>query len=270
MSERTMTDATSKALQESLTLARDNGHALAEPLHVAVVLFHKDDSIGSRLVVRADTVSSKSGERVKLIDINAIRRSLQQLLLKKPSQSPAPLEASFSTSLSQLLQRAGNAAKSNDDALIALDHLFITLYDCDKSIKNELTNAGLPKKLAIETLEHMRGGRKVTSASAEESYEALEKYGVDLVKAAEEGKLDPVIGRDEEIRRLIQILCRRTKNNPCLMGEPGTGKTAIVEGLAQRVLEGDVPESLKNTAVRTLDMGLLVAGAKYRGGFEER
>jgi ATPases with chaperone activity, ATP-binding subunit len=264
MTERTMTDATNKALQQCLTLARDNGHALAEPLHLAIVLFDKDDSIGARLCCRAEAAESNP------IDIHTIRRSLQRLLLKKPSQSPAPAEASFSSSVSQLLKRAENAAKSNGDALVALDHLFISLYDSDKDVKTELSNAGLTKKVAIKALEDMRGGRKVTSASAEETYEALEKYGVDLVKAADEGKLDPVIGRDEEIRRVIQILCRRTKNNPCLVGEPGTGKTAIVEGLAQRILEGDVPEGLKGIALRTLDMGALVAGAKYRGEFEER
>ena len=271
MNDRTMTDATSKTLQECLTLARDNGHALADPLHLAIVLFDKDDSIGARLCCRADGPSASSPSSSSTpIDVHTIRRSLQRLLLKKPSQSPAPTEANFSSAMSQLLTRAGNAAKSNGDALIALDHLFIALYDSDKDVKAELTNGGLPKKLAMKTLEDMRGGRKVTSASAEASYEALEKYGVDLVKAAEEGKLDPVIGRDEEIRRVIQILCRRTKNNPCLVGEPGTGKTAIVEGLAQRILEGDVPEGLKGIALRTLDMGALVAGAKYRGEFEER
>jgi ATP-dependent Clp protease ATP-binding subunit ClpB len=177
----------------------------------------------------------------------------------------------MSSSLNQLIQRASNVAKANGDTLVALDHLVICLYDSsDSSVKNVLVEAGLSKKIATKTLEEMRGGRKVTSASAEQSYEALDKYGIDLIQAAEDGKLDPVIGRDEEIRRVIQILCRRTKNNPCLVGEPGVGKTAIVEGLARRILEGDVPETLRDIALRTLDMGALVAGAKYRGEFEER
>ena len=210
MNDRTLTDATSKTLQECLTLARDNGHALADPLHLAVVLFDKDDSIGAILCCRADGPSASAASSSSTpIDVHTIRRSLQRLLLKKPSQSPAPTEANFSSAMSQLLTRAGNAAKSNNDALIALAHIFIAIYDSDKDVKAELTNGWLPKKLAMKTLEDMRGERKVTSASAEESYEALEKYGIDLVKAAEEGKLDPVIGRDEEIRRVIQILCRR-------------------------------------------------------------
>lgn len=256
-----MTDATANAIQEALHLARDNGHSLAEPLHLACVLFSKDDSIGARVCARAETAEP--------VDINHIRRGHNRLLLKKPSQTPAPLEASPSSSLSKLLQRATASAKANGDALVALDHLLAGLFE-DKAVKAELDGAGLTKKVVTKALEDMRGGRKVTSASAEQSYEALDKYGIDLVKEAEEGRLDPVVGRDEEIRRVVQILCRRTKNNPCLVGEPGTGKTAIVEGLAQRILEGDVPETLQGVALRTLDMGALVAGAKYRGEFEER
>ncbi len=263
MSERTMTDASSNALQEALFLARDNGHSLAEPIHLATVLFDKDDSIGGRICVRSESNANVAP------DIHFVRRSLQRLLLKKPSQTPFPTEATPSSSLVQVIQRATNYAKANGDTLVALDHLFLSLYD-DNDLNNELEKAGLPKQVAAKALEGMRGGRKVTSSSAEQTYEALEKYGIDLVKAAEDGKLDPCIGRDEEIRRTIQILCRRTKNNPCLVGEPGTGKTAIVEGLARRILEGDVPETLNGIALRTLDMGALVAGAKYRGEFEER
>jgi len=265
MAERTMTDATASALQGALSLARDNGHSLCEPLHLAAVLFSKDDSIGARVVAKSDTGINGN----KVVDINLIRRSLQRQILKKPSQTPPPLEASPSSSLTQLIQRATKAAKSNGDALVALDHILIALYD-DKVVRAELEEAGLTKSKASKVLEDMRGGRKVTSTSAEQNYEALDKYGVDLIKAVDDGKLDPVIGRDEEIRRVIQILCRRTKNNPCLVGEPGVGKTAIVEGLARRIVEGDVPENLRGIALRTLDMGALVAGAKYRGEFEER
>lgn len=258
MAQQTLTDATTKALEHSISIAKENGHPTVEPLHLAVALFQGDDSIGPRVTTRVDAA-----------DINSIRRGLQRLLLKRPSQTPAPLEASLSGALSQLIQRSTKLAKGNGDALVALDHLLMCLYD-EKELEAILKECGMPKRVARVAVEELRGGRKVTTASAEESYEALAKYGIDLVKEAEEGRLDPVVGRDEEIRRLVQILSRRTKNNPCLVGEPGTGKTAIVEGLARRILEGDVPESLKGAKLRTLDMGALIAGAKYRGEFEER
>ncbi|EED93681.1 member of the HSP104/clp superfamily [Thalassiosira pseudonana CCMP1335] len=274
MTDRTMTDATTKAIEQCLSIARDNGHALAEPIHLAAALFADDESIGSRVVAKADagsnnTTSYQQQQQQDLIDVRQVRQAIQRAILKKPTQSPPPHEASISTSLQKVIQRAISSAKANGDSLVALDHLLVAIYD-DKTTKDTLESAGLSKKIATKATEEIRGGRKVTSASAEESYEALEKYGIDLVKAADEGKLDPVIGRDEEIRRIIQILCRRTKNNPCLVGEPGTGKTAIVEGLAKRILDGDVPLTLKDVALRTLDMGALVAGAKYRGEFEER
>lgn len=262
--ERTMTDATAKVLNETLQFACNNGHSQADPIHLASILFSKDDSIGSRVIAKADNYTTNIP-----IDINQIRRSIQREILKKPSQTPPPLEASVSSSLSQILHGAGKLAKSNSDELIALDHLLVALYD-DKIVRKTLEDCGVSKKIVIKNVEEIRGGRRVTTASAEESYEALDKYGINLVQAAEDGNLDPVIGRDNEIRRVIQILSRRTKNNPCLVGEPGVGKTAIVEGLARRIIEGDVPESLLGVALRTLDMGALVAGAKYRGEFEER
>ena len=261
-----MTDATTKAIEACLAIARDNGHALAEPIHLAAALFAEGDSIGSRVVAKADV---GEGTSQQVVDVRQIRQAIQRDILKKPTQSPPPNEASIGTSLQKVIQRAMSAAKANGDSLVALDHLLVAIYD-DKNTKDTLEAAGLSKKMAVKATEEIRGGRKVTTASAEETYEALEKYGVDLVKAADEGKLDPVIGRDEEIRRIIQILCRRTKNNPCLTGEPGVGKTAVVEGLAKRILDGDVPLTLKDVALRTLDMGALVAGAKYRGEFEER
>lgn len=262
---RTMTDASTKALEQTLTIARDNGHAVAEPIHLAAVLFSDDDSIGSRVVTKVDAVEGNENT----VDVRQVRQAIQRVILKKPTQSPPPHEATIGSALQKVIQRATSAAKANGDTLMALDHMVVAIYD-DKSTKDALEVAGLTKKLAAKATEEIRGGRKVTSTSAEETYEALEKYGIDLVKAADEGKLDPVIGRDEEIRRIIQILCRRTKNNPCLVGEPGVGKTAVVEGLAKRILDGDVPLTLKGVALRTLDMGALVAGAKYRGEFEER
>lgn len=269
MTDRTMTDATTKALQECLTVARDNGHALAEPIHLAAALFADDASIGSRVVSKTDAAAGGAGMSQTIVDVRQVRQSIQRAILNKPTQSPPPHEASVGSGLQKVIQRAMASAKANGDSLVALDHLLVALYD-DRSAKDALEGAGLTKKLAAKAAEDIRGGRKVTSAAAEESYEALEKYGVDLVKAAGEGKLDPVIGRDEEIRRIIQILCRRTKNNPILIGEPGVGKTAVVEGLAKRILDGDVPLTLKDVALRTLDMGALIAGAKYQGEFEER
>ncbi len=259
-----MTDATTKTIEQCLNIARDNGHSLAEPIHLASALFAEDDSIGSRVTAKADAAASGGASLQQVIDVRQIRQAIQRAILKKPTQSPPPHEASIGSSLQKVIQRAMSAAKANGDSLVALDHLLIAVYD-DKVTKEALESVGLTKKIAVKATEEIRGGRKVTSASAEETYEALEKYGVDLVKLADDGKLDPVIGRDDEIRRMIQILCRRTKNNPVLVGEPGTGKTAIVEGLARRILEGDVPLTLKGVALRTLDMGALVAGAKYRG-----
>ena len=266
-----MTDATTKALQESLTTARDNGHALAEPIHLASALFSSDDGIGARVVAKTDAAHQQRQQQRGdgVVDVRQVRQAIQRAMLKKPAQSPPPHEASMGSDLQRVIQRAMAAAKANGDSLVALDHLLVAVYD-DKPTRDALESTGLTRGLVSRATEEIRGGRKVTTASAEESYEALEKYGVDLVKAASEGRLDPVIGRDDEIRRVIQILCRRTKNNPCLVGEPGTGKTAIVEGLARRILEGDVPLTLKDVALRTLDMGALVAGAKYRGEFEER
>ena len=260
MSERKITDAAAKAIEESLHLARDNGNSQADPLHLAMVLWKDETSLGARVCARLPSST---------VDHHVVRKALQRLLLQKPAQTPAPLEASPSGSYSQLMQRATKDSQANGDALVALDHLFMATFD-DPPVAKAYQESGLTRKQAQEAVEILRGGHKVTTASAEETYEALEKYGIDLIQQAEQGKLDPVIGRDEEIRRLVQVLSRRTKNNPVLVGEPGTGKTSIVEGLARRILEGDVPESLKGVSLRTLDMGALVAGAKYRGEFEER
>ena len=199
------------------------------------MLFEADDSIGARVVAKSASYSSSNSysggnsDELVMVDVRQIRQAIQRAILKRPTQSPPPQEASLSSTLQRVIQRAMAAAKSNGDSLVALDHLLVAVYDVDKSTKDVLESAGLTKKMVVDATKEIRGGRKVTSTSAEETYEALEKYGIDLVKAAEEGKLDPVIGRDEEIRRIIQILCRRTKNNPCLVGEPGVGKTAVVE-----------------------------------------
>jgi len=156
------------------------------------------------------------------------------------------------------------------DEFVSVEHLLLALTKTDSAAKNLLQVNGVRDKDILEALKSVRGSARVTDQNPEGQYQALSKYGIDLVQKALAGKLDPVIGRDQEIRRVIQVLSRRTKNNPVLIGEPGVGKTAIVEGLAQRIVQGDVPQSLKNRRVVALDMGLLVAGAQYRGQFEER
>jgi ATP-dependent Clp protease ATP-binding subunit ClpB len=170
----------------------------------------------------------------------------------------------------EALAAASKAAKENGDEYVTVEHLFVGLVRGKDDIAQGLKDAGITEKALKEAITSLRGGQSATSASAESSYQSLSKYSVDLNERAEAGKLDPVIGRDDEIRRVLQILSRRTKNNPLLVGEPGVGKTAIAEGLAHRIVRGDVPENLKDKRIFSLDMGALLAGAKYKGEFEER
>ena len=170
----------------------------------------------------------------------------------------------------QTLMNALKIAKDQQDEFVATEYLFMALFELDSSVGRMLKDQGITKKNLKGIIQELRKGENVISSTAEESYNALNKYAKNLNELAKSGMLDPVIGRDEEIRRLLQILSRRTKNNPILVGEPGTGKTPIAEGLAHRIIDGDVPENLKGKKIFALDVGALIAGAKYKGEFEER
>ena len=214
-----------------------------------------------------------------LVDKMGLSSSALQLAVDRELEKVPKVTGSVDTSkiyvtqaVNDVLTRAEKESKSLKDEFVSVEHLFLALIDLGKpeAMKKLFKSFGLDRAKVLASLKEVRGSQRVTTDNPEATYQALEKYGVDLVDRAKKGKLDPVIGRDDEIRRTIRILSRKTKNNPVLIGEPGVGKTAIVEGLAQRILRGDVPEGLKGSTVFALDMGALVAGAKYRGEFEER
>eukprot|EP00048_Salpingoeca_helianthica_P018693 m.2655 g.2655 ORF g.2655 m.2655 type:complete len:912 (-) comp2630_c0_seq2:25-2760(-) len=250
------TDKVNEILNASKDVAIENSNPQVEPVHVALALFKDREGLARRVLEKVGG------------DQETALRELSALLRKIPKQQPAPLEVSMSSDTIRFLKAAQGFQKKNKEAHLAVDHLLLALTQ-EKTLIQALGNAGLSAETLERVTKDVKGSRKADSKSAEETYDALAKYGTDLIQLATDGKLDPVIGRDDEIRRVVQVLARRTKNNPVLIGEPGVGKTAIVEGLAQRILAGDVPESLKCRLV-SLDMGALIAGAKYRGEFEER
>ena len=256
MNLNNLTLKSQEVIQAAQQNAFDREHQLIENEHLFQGLMEVDENVLPYLFKKLH------------VNFNLVKQLNDSILNSFPKVKGG--QQQFSPKASQTLLRAINRAKSQKDEYVATEHLFVALFESESKVGKMLKDQGVTKKEVEAAIKELRKGEKVTSASAEGNFNALEKYAKNLNKLAEEAKLDPVIGRDEEIRRLLQILSRRTKNNPILVGEPGTGKTAIAEGLAHRIIEGDVPENLKNKQIFALDMGALIAGAKYKGEFEER
>ncbi len=245
-----------EAIQEAVNLAQSLQHQAIEPAHIMEGTFKSNEQIVSFLLQKAGA------------NVNSIRNEVERQLRSFPKVSGG--EPYLSRDSSNVINKAEENAKKLGDEFVSVESLITALVESGTTLSAILKNNGVDSSVLSKAIAELRQGSKVTSQSAEESYQALEKYAINLNDAARSGKLDPVIGRDDEIRRILQILSRRTKNNPILIGEPGTGKTAIVEGLAHRIIRGDVPDNLRDKQIYSLDMGALVAGAKYKGEFEER
>tara|TARA_R110000751_G_scaffold7388_1_gene30239 strand:+ start:3408 stop:6011 length:2604 start_codon:yes stop_codon:yes gene_type:complete len=245
-----------EAIQQAQALAQGYGHQQIENEHIFKAILEVDENVTPFLLQKLD------------VNLNLLKQILESTLTSFPKVTGG--EIVLSRDAARSVTEAGNIAKNMKDEYVSLEHLILAIFKSSSKIGQILKDQGVTEKHLKVAIEELRKGERVTSQSAEETYNSLSKYAKNLNQLARDGKLDPVIGRDEEIRRILQILSRRTKNNPILVGEPGTGKTAIAEGLAHRIIDGDVPENLQEKQIWALDMGALIAGAKYKGEFEER